>query len=140
MKSTLNTSRRWFIGGIALAMGMLSIATTASGDELADLKERFKERASTLLSLRNAGTVGETFDGMVALVKGQAGDDAAAIVSAENADRAKLYALIASKQGVKAEIVGERNAIRNFKNAEPDHYLKTRDGSWVQKKNVKIEE
>jgi len=139
MKLNMNQTRYAIIALFAAALGLL-LAQPASADELGDLKDSFKARAAKLLELRDAGTVGETFDGWAALVKGGADKAVADFISAENADRKALYALIAAKQSIAADVVAERNAIRVFKSAAPDHYLKTKAGKWVQKKNVTIDD
>jgi uncharacterized protein YdbL (DUF1318 family) len=130
--------RRFFMMTVlAGAMGLLS--TAARGDELSDLQARFKERYPKLLELRNAGTLGETWEGWVEAVK-ETTAETAALVAMENADRKKLYAIIGGKQGVNPDEVGRRNAIRIFKSAEPEHYLTLKEGKWVQRKDVKLEE
>jgi len=131
-----NVTRRGFVLALAAAMSVLTIAPVSRADEMDDLKASFKARLSKLKALQDSGVVGETFDGWVALVKGDS-DGAGAIVSAENADRTKLYDLIAKKQQVGASVVAERNGVRNFGNAAASHYLKTKDGTWVQKKDLK---
>ena len=54
----------------------------------------------------------------------------------ENTDRKAFYALTAEKFETTPEIVARSAGIRNFKAAEPEHWLKLKDGTWVQKKNL----
>ena len=124
---------------LAVAFTGLFVPASARADELADLQSRFKARYPKLQELRNSGAVGETWDGWVQVVKGTGEKEVAEIVVAENVDRKALYVLLAARQKTTPELVGERNGLRIFKSAAPDHYLKTKDGKWDQKKNIKIE-
>lgn len=114
---------------------------------LADLKARMKGRYATLSALRDAGKIGETHTGEVALVETKFGQEKvdpkkkdsptlAAVVAAENQDRKKLYALIATQAKVKPTDVGVQNAIRNFRNASPQHKLLLRSGKWITKQKL----
>ncbi len=115
-----------------LLLGVLQ-AAPAHADELDDLKASFKARYPKLQALIQAGKVGETYLGTVEAVKGGSLDgDASGIVSAENADRAKLYAIIAKQQNTTPQLVAARNAMREFSNAKSGEWLKYKDG-WKQK-------
>jgi len=115
------------------AVTTLLFAAPAPADELDDLKERFRERAGELLTLKNDGKVGETYLGYVEAVKDTNLSPAAQkIVDAENKDRKRLYQIIAEQQKTTAERVAERNALRNFSQARKGHWLKTKDG-WMRK-------
>jgi len=131
--STTTTTRRSFVTLLcSAALGAVLIAAPAVADELDDLKQRFKERAGELLTLKNAGKIGETYLGYVEAVKGGLSAAEQKIVDAENADRKKLYTIIAKQQGTTPQRVAERNALRNFSNADKGHWLKSKDG-WMQK-------
>lgn len=116
----------------ALLLGAVFTLPVAA-DEMSDLKESFKARYPKLQALINAGKVGKTYQGSVEAVKGGSLDsDAAAVVAAENADRAKLYILIAKQQNTTPSLVAERNAAREFASASSGEWLKYKDG-WKQK-------
>lgn len=116
----------------ALLLGTL-LNAPASADEMSDLKESFKARYPKLQALISAGKVGKTYLGFVESVKGGPLDaDATNVVSDENADRAKLYAIIAKQQNTTPALVAERNATREFSSAASGEWLKYKDG-WKQK-------
>ncbi|QNN23644.1 YdbL family protein [Planctomycetales bacterium ZRK34] len=103
-------------------------------DDLNDLKQRFQQRYPALVKAKAAGTIGETAKGYVEAVKGSVPGDLAKLMADENADRRKLYEILANKEGTTPEHIAERNAIRNFERARSGEYLKGRDGQWHQKK------
>lgn len=116
-------------------------------DPLDELKQRMKSRYADLARLRDAGKIGETVGGEVALVDASHGSEKvdpaardgrtiAQLVSSENTDRTQLYALLAKQLKTTAAEVAAQNGLRNFANAEPDHWLRLADGRWVQRKNV----
>lgn len=115
--------------------------------QLAALKKKMKTRYAALKAMLDAGKIGETHAGMVALVKaayGKARVDPkkkdsptlAALVTAENADRTALYRLLAAQLGTKPATIAKQNAARHFKKAEARHYLQLRSGKWATKKQV----
>lgn len=110
------------------------------------LRESMQARYPLLARLRDAGKIGETGGGEVALVKDVRGTERADpkdpkagtladVVAAENKDRLALYALLAKELKVTPAEVARQNALRNVQKAEPDHWLLVK-GQWVQKKNV----
>jgi len=99
------------------------------------LKAQFRQRLSALDQLKDAGKVGETTEGLIAPVA-QVDAGAQQLIAAENADRAALYALIAKRTGEDAHAVGVQAALRNYRAAAPEHYLRLQDGRWVQKKTI----
>ena len=105
-------------------------------DTEAELKKRITARKSSLLSMKSAGKVGETTKGLIEAVKPSYLKDAAVkkLITNENADRLKVYKLIAAKQKVSADSVAKLNAKRNFTKAAKGHYLKSASGVWKQKK------
>jgi uncharacterized protein YdbL (DUF1318 family) len=127
----MNITRRTFIVSLFASMLLPLVAHGATKEEL---QKRFKERDSKLQASKQAGTIGETYQGYVELVDEKSKDkDARALVDEENADRKELYKLIAEKEGTTADIVAERNAKRVFEKAKPGEYLKGADGKWKKK-------
>src|SRR5688572_18309780 len=124
------------------AMVMVSQATAAPQTR-AELKERFAERYPDLNRLKNQGKIGENLQGYVEALKDESelDSDARELIKVENADRRKLYDLISEKlekegKDVSPEKVAERNARRNFMNAKPSEFLESKDGQWVQRRDV----
>ena len=114
----------------------------------AALQQSMKQRYPDLERMRDAGRIGETFDGFVAVVKAEHADvkvdpkaknspTVAQLAAAENDDRKALYALLAD--GVKPAEVARQNAIRILDRAEAEHWFRLEDGRWVQKKDVHVE-
>jgi uncharacterized protein YdbL (DUF1318 family) len=140
----------WAAGVLPLAgAGFAASAETAGAqDDMRDLKQRFEARYRQVVKAKSEGKVGETFEGYLApLAEKILDDDAdlAALVEVENNDREKLYELLArdvkdevdepAREKVTPEIVAERNAKRNFRNAKDSEFLRMQDGVWVQKKD-----
>jgi uncharacterized protein len=123
---------------LLLTLAALSPAVApapARADALSDLKESFRARFPTLERLKAAGKIGETSKGYVEAVKPEHLNDAEVkkTVNDENADRMKLYKIIAEQQKTTPEKVAVRNAVRNFENAKKGEWLKGDDGAWKQK-------
>jgi uncharacterized protein YdbL (DUF1318 family) len=121
------------VGTIALTLAFAGLVHAA--DRKQELQERFAQRDASLQSLKRAGKVGETTQGLVEAVKPEYLHDKelAGIVQAENADRRELYAIIAKETGATHEVVAEQNARRNFERARPGDWLRTAAGEWRQK-------
>jgi len=140
----MTTKHRWAML-LMFATATLLLAPTfshavAPADTKDQLKEKFKQRLPELTRLLDQGKVGETWEGYVEVVKKDSDLDAQALklISNENEDRKKLYEIIAGEQDKKltSAEVGVRNAARKFEDAKPDWYLKSKDGAWVQRKDV----
>lgn len=108
----------------------------------AELKSRFAERFQQISRLKAQGELGETWQGYLEAVAGEAqlSDEARRLMRDENADRRELYRLIASRveageRRVSPEQVGQRNALRNLDNAKPNELLKVREGYWIRKRD-----
>ena len=118
---------------IALFTAPFALAQDGKNDpELAALRKRFEERYVQIHALKSKGVIGETYQGYLEFVKAK-DESVASMVNDENADRKKLYELIAKKENTTAEKVAERNAKRNFEKAKPGEYLKNSDGTWQKK-------
>ena len=99
----------------------------------AELKTSFDSRTAQLAAAKATGSIGECTDGTVALVGDLVDANLSATIEAENADRKKLYQLLASETNASAAQIGERNAMRNYQNAKAGEWLRTRDGIWKKK-------
>ncbi len=115
--------------------GVVVVALSVSvlmADEMSDLRNRFESRDGRVQQLKVAGTIGETSAGLLEAVKSASGEDRR-VMEEENGDRKRLYALLAQRDGVTAEVVADRAARRNFGRARAGEYLKYPDGVWRQK-------
>jgi len=128
---------------VMMVMIMIAPAATFAADTKDELKARFKQRDPELSKLKDQGKVGENWQGFVEPVKEDAKLDADArkLIEDENSDRRKLYALIASdakhlEKKITAADVGEQNGLRNFSKSKPQEYLKTKEGRWIQRREV----
>jgi uncharacterized protein YdbL (DUF1318 family) len=109
-------------------------APAQAQDTVESVTASMKARYRDLYKAKLQGLLGETHEGLVAAVKAGAPD---ALIAAENADRRKLYSLLAQKEGTSPAAVASVNATRNFRNASPEEWLLPPNGQWVQKKNLR---
>jgi uncharacterized protein YdbL (DUF1318 family) len=118
--------------------------------QLAELKARMKARFADVSRLQTAEKVGETDAGLVEVVKpadakqkldpqDKASKTIGDLLTEENADRAKLYELLAKSLKLTAAQIAKQNALRNLENAKPSHWYKLADRGWVQRKNIETE-
>lgn len=128
---------------LVLATAMFSAPAHAQKDESRkQIEARLEQRYAQLLKAEDQGKVGETWQGFVEAVEKRANGDAQIkkLIDDENVDRKRLYESIAAedkdREKVTASLVGERNALRKFQKARPDHFLKSKNGEWVQKKDL----
>jgi uncharacterized protein YdbL (DUF1318 family) len=118
----------------AMSLLVVSPSPALAQDSVESVTASMKARYREVYKAKLQGLIGETHDGMVAAVKAGAPD---ALISAENADRTKLYALLAAREGTTPQQVALVNGTRNFRNASPEEWLRPADGNWVQKKNMR---
>ena len=116
---------------VALA-ALLLPASLAAADEMSDLKGRFQSRDAKLQEFKQAGALGETFEGYIDAPASPSAD-AKSLMAAENTDRRRLYQLIADKEGATVEVVANRAAQRNIKLARKGEKLKNASGTWITK-------
>jgi len=138
------TIRKFSIASAVLGvmLVMMMAASAQAADTKADLKVKFEQRYPQLYQAKKAGKVGENWQGFVEVVEAKFAGDAkiADLIEQENADRKKLYALIAEEQSKDRKVspaqVAERNARRNFSEAKDHEFLRTKDNVWMQRKEV----
>jgi uncharacterized protein YdbL (DUF1318 family) len=141
---------------IACAAGVATADDRADDQTLRELKKRFMDRFPTLVHVRREGKIGETWDGWTHTVRdefrrlrltkdGRIDDDQSSrrddkrmtvgeLIDEENADRTKLYRIIAQRQDTTPDRVARRNAQRLFEQAEAGTYLKKdTDSDWQRK-------
>ena len=132
----------------AATLALLMLAATARAETSeGELKARFRTRVSAIDALKDAGKIGETSEGAIAAVEPRYLAETVALpdgkrisaselIAAENRDRTELYRLLAERTGEAPEEVAKQNAIRNYRDAKPEHYLRTKAGQWLKKKSL----
>ncbi len=120
------------VRSLLVALVVLLTVALACAQSLETLQNRFKQRYSDLNTLRTSGQVGETFAGLVEAATAEAAGDeqVAAIVRAENKDRAALYRIMAAKADTTSKKVAERNLARYLRRARKTELVKAEDGRW----------
>ena len=96
------------------------------------IKERMKERLPAIVELKNKGVIGENNAGLLQFIGNK--QEGAEIVTAENADRMKVYEAIAKQQSATVEIVASRRAQQIAEKADAGEWLQDESGKWYQKK------
>jgi len=129
-------------GLVAAVLAVMTVAVVADDAEATRNKiiDRMAKRLPQLRASKDQGKIGETYNGLVEIVKETYQKDKALgkLVADENADRKAFYVLTAKKYETTPEIVARSAGIRNFKAARPEHWLKLKSGKWVQRKNVEL--
>lgn len=103
--------------------------------------EYFKSREGVWIQredvdeLREAGKIGETWQGTVDAVKPEFAADSkvAAVVAQENRLRTEQYAHQAHKENKSARQIAEQAGQHNIAAAKPGTFVKDRNGAWVRK-------
>ena len=140
-RSTLATLCR-----LSIALALASVPLFAQSRE--ELQKRAAERLPTVKVLKDAGKLGETWEGYLAGVNKADLDETIEskgekikirdFMAAENADRKAIYTLIAKEEStaekpVPVEYVAERSGKDLFRRAGPGHWLLPKGGKWTQK-------
>lgn len=113
---------------------LLVLTMGLADDELAQLRERAEKRYPEVQRLKTSAALGETYLGYLAVPPSSEIDDKGkALMRDENADRKRVYALLAEKEGTTAEKVADRAARRNFARAKSGEYLLFPNGEWQRK-------
>ena len=114
---------------ISLIIVSLLFSTASAFGE--SIKARMKARLPVIKKLLKKGVVGENKAGYLQFVgQKKEGED---VVTAENADRKKVYTHIAKKQSTTVQLVGERRALQIAKKAPAGTWLQDQSGKWYQK-------
>jgi uncharacterized protein len=116
-------------------MLMLAALLTASAagyaQDLAAVRARMAERLPQIDTLKAAGAIGEDNRGFVAVRAAR--DNAAELVSAENADRRVVYGAIARQTGSSEGDVGKARARQIAAQSASGVWLQGEDGNWYRK-------
>ena len=98
----------------------------------AGIKNRIAERLPVINKLKEALVIGEDNKGYLA-VKGKISEADKKIVDAENADRKKIYKMLAEKTKVSVEKVQSRRAEQIARKSKKGIWLQKADGIWYKK-------
>ena len=115
-------------------------------DPQAELKKRFKERTPALKELSKGGKIGETPAGTAEALKPEyldqkvnpaaGGETIRELLEKENQDRKSLYQILAKAEGLPPAEVAKQDYLRRLKEAPTEHWFKTPEGKWLQKKDL----
>ena len=117
--------------GISLFASLFLVAGVTFADEAA-IKAGMKSRLPKVLSLKDAGTVGEGADGMLHPRAGLS-KEGGKLVTAENTDRTAYYALKAKQTGGAASAVAKAMAKGFLARGKKGHWFRDAEGEWRQK-------
>jgi uncharacterized protein YdbL (DUF1318 family) len=112
---------------VAMAMALLLAAA------LVLLPAGDGARADALSDARAAGTVGERYDGYLALRNPSAPAGARQLVEDINAKRRQLYNQVSTREGTTIDSVGRIYAREIVGNVPPGTWILQENGQWVQK-------
>jgi uncharacterized protein len=112
-------------------LGLFAGASLFAADAANDAKARMRDRVPALDRLKLAEAVGENNRGFVEVRKAEG--DAAAVVAAENADRAAVFNDTASRTGSTPDVVGRSFAKQIAAASAPGVWIQREDGNWAKK-------
>lgn len=95
-----------------------------------DIQTQMKNRLPQVTKLKDTGIVGENNKGYLEF-RGTAQQKT--LVDAENKDRKIIYTAIAKKQGVSADLVGQRRALSIAQKGKKGQLYQKANGSWYTK-------
>lgn len=116
---------------LPLLIAIFALFCTAGVLQAASVKDRMAERIPAINALKDQGLVGENNAGLLEFRTGQ--KPSQALIQDENKDRQSVYAAIAKKEGVSAQLVGQRRAKMLADNGKSGHWFQAADGKWYQK-------
>lgn len=125
---------------------LVCAAPAAAQNDKDSLKQRFEQRYSKLVELKQSGKVGETWDGFLHVLEPRFRDqpEVRTMLAEENRDRRALYAMLAEelkaqlpepeRSKMSPQVAAERNAWRIFEKAPDGELLGVTEATWVTKK------
>ncbi len=111
----------------AISFSVLSLGLNAEG-----IKARLAKRLPIINTLKADGSIGENNKGYLVARK-ELNEDNTKIIKDENADRKKIYGMLAKKTGQSVDMVGSRRAIAIAKKTKKGYWVQEKDGTWNQK-------
>ena len=116
----------------SLLLAVLALFTFVSGALADDLKARMSARLPAMDGLRATGKVGENNLGYLT-ARTKLASKEQSLLTAENADRKKVYRRIAKRTGESATVVGRKRAARIRKLSKPGIWLQDDNKRWYRK-------
>ena len=99
----------------------------------AGIKDRFAARLPKINKLKEALIIGENNKGYLEIRDKTISPDDKKIIEEENADRKKVYEMLARKTGVSMDIVEKRRALKIAEKSKKGIWLQKPDGTWYKK-------
>jgi uncharacterized protein len=116
---------------IVVCLALLGAVVSVRGEDLNTVRGRMEKRIPQIDALKTQGAIGENNRGF--LEARVAGASADAVVSAENADRAVVYAALGQKTGTSADEVARVRARQIAAHSAPGVWLQRENGEWYKK-------
>ncbi len=117
---------------LIVAIFAILFSTVAAGVNAEGIKARVAKRLPIINKLKAEGAIGENNKGYL-VARQEISEDNKTIVSEENIDRKKIYAMLAKKTGQSIDIVGARRALAIAAKTKKGYWLQKEDGTWYQK-------
>ncbi len=103
----------------------------ASADSMKAIKGRMKARLPIIKTLKARNIIGENNRGYLEFIGNSR--ERQSVVMAENKDRRKIYAFIASQHGTEIDVVEKHRAAQIHKKADKGEWLQDAGGKWYRK-------
>lgn len=116
---------------ILVALGLMACVVACRADDAKAIKKRMAERLPAITEMKTNKSVGEDNRGYLKILHDAAANTA--IVQAENADRKRVYEVIAKRTGASADVVGARRAAQIARQSTAGIMLQGKDGKWYEK-------
>ena len=115
-------------------MSLLTLSILAGFAFFADagIKARLAKRLPAINKMKAAALIGENNKGYLE-EKGKLSPEDKKVVEEENADRKKIYAMLAKKLKQSVELVQKRRAAQIIKRSKAGIWLQKPDGTWYKK-------
>lgn len=108
----------------------LGVCVPVRSEDLGAVKARMEQRLAQVEALKLRGSVGETNRGYLE-ARGSGAD--ASLISAENTDRAAVYAALAKQTGSSPDQVGRARARQIAQRARAGEWIQDERGEWRKK-------
>ena len=129
------TAMRTFWIRLIFTLAVISLPVALPGLEAQNLgavKQRMAQRLSQVDALKDRGAVGENNRGYLEARAALAGAENGT-VTAENADRAEVYGVLAQQTGTSSDQVGRARAKKIAENSKSGVWLQDESGRWYKK-------
>ena len=116
---------------IVMIFGGIFASVSSFAGDINAIKAEMEKRLPAIIELKSKGIVGEDNSGYLQFIGGKREKEA--VIQAENQDREKVYSVIAKKEGVSVNQVGQRRATQIAEKAKKGEWLQGQGGKWYQK-------